>query len=81
MLAIRHVASKSLLRPLSALLTSEKAKHKLPDLPYDYNALEPVISAEIMQLHHSKHHQTYINNCNVVEEKLAEIWSKRMYNY
>ena len=29
----------------------------LPDLPYDYNALEPVISAEIMTLHHKKHHQ------------------------
>merc|ERR1711936_1265131 len=43
---------------------------------YDYNALEPVISAEIMQLHHSKHHQTYVNNYNVAEEKLAEAVSK-----
>lgn len=51
-------------------------KHTLPDLPYDYNALEPVISAEIMQLHHSKHHQTYVNNLNVAEEKLAEAQSK-----
>ena len=34
-----------------------RSKHTLPDLPYDYSALEPVISAEIMQLHHSKHHQ------------------------
>jgi len=47
-------------------------KHTLPDLPYDYNALEPVICAEIMQLHHSKHHQTYVNNLNVAEEKIAE---------
>jgi Fe-Mn family superoxide dismutase len=31
--------------------------------------LEPVISAEIMQLHHQKHHQTYVNNYNVAEEK------------
>lgn len=45
-------------------------KHTLPDLPYDYNALEPTISAEIMQLHHSKHHATYVNNLNVVEEKI-----------
>ena len=35
-------------------------------------ALEPVISAEIMQLHHQKHHQTYVTNYNVAAEKLAE---------
>jgi hypothetical protein len=34
-----------------------RLKHTLPDLPYDFNALEPVVSAQIMQLHHSKHHQ------------------------
>ena len=45
-------------------------KHTLPDLPYDYNALEPTISADIMQLHHSKHHATYVNNLNVAEEKI-----------
>jgi superoxide dismutase, Fe-Mn family len=37
---------------------------KLPDLPYDYDALEPVISREIMELHHGKHHQAYVNNFN-----------------
>merc|ERR1712032_1495950 len=55
---------------------SSRAQHTLPDLPYDYNALEPVISAEIMQIHHSKHHQTYVNNLNVVEEKLADAVAK-----
>lgn len=44
----------------------------LPDLPYDYNALEPVISAEIMELHHSKHHNTYVTNLNIGMAKLHE---------
>uniref|UniRef100_H2B644 Superoxide dismutase n=1 Tax=Paracyclopina nana TaxID=565004 RepID=H2B644_PARNA len=76
MLSLRGLASKSLLRPLTSCLSSVKAKSSLPDLPYDYNGLEPVISAEIMQLHHSKHHQTYVNNFNVAEEKLAEAVAK-----
>ena len=45
---------------------------KLPDLSYDYGALEPVISGEIMQLHHAKHHQTYVTNFNAAMEKYAE---------
>ena len=36
----------------------------LPSLPYAYDALEPYISAEIMTLHHTKHHQTYVNALN-----------------
>ena len=42
----------------------------LPDLPYDYNALEPVISAEIMEIHHTKHHNAYVTNLNVAVEKM-----------
>lgn len=53
-----------------------RAKHTLPDLQYDYNALEPTISAEIMQIHHQKHHATYVNNLNVAEEKFAEAQAK-----
>lgn len=43
--------------------------YKLPDLPYDFSALEPVISAEIMELHYKKHHLAYVNNLNVASEK------------
>jgi len=49
-----------------------REKHTLPNLPYAYNALEPTISAEIMQLHHQKHHQAYVNGLNTAEEKLQE---------
>ena len=48
----------------------------LPDLPYDYSALEPVISAEIMKLHHSKHHNTYITTLNQSYEKYADAEAK-----
>ncbi|CAF1558639.1 unnamed protein product [Rotaria magnacalcarata] len=51
---------------------SRCSKHTLPDLPYDYNALEPVISGDIMKLHHQKHHAAYVNNLNVAEEKYNE---------
>ncbi|MGM9954725.1 MAG: superoxide dismutase [Peribacillus sp.] len=42
-------------------------KHTLPPLPYSYDALEPIISAEIMRLHHDKHHQTYVDGLNKAE--------------
>jgi Fe-Mn family superoxide dismutase len=48
------------------------ASFKLPDLPYDFNALEPVISTEIMQLHHQKHHNAYVTNLNVAMDKLGD---------
>ncbi len=44
-------------------------KFELPDLPYAYDALEPVISKEIMTLHHDKHHAAYVNNLNAALEK------------
>ncbi|KAJ6437741.1 superoxide dismutase [Purpureocillium lavendulum] len=45
--------------------------YSLPALPYAYNALEPSISAQIMELHHSKHHQTYVNNLNAALKTYA----------
>ena len=47
------------------------ATYSLPELPYDYGALEPHISGRIMELHHSKHHNTYVNGANTALEKLA----------
>ncbi|TDT34253.1 Fe-Mn family superoxide dismutase [Naumannella halotolerans] len=44
--------------------------YELPDLPYDYGALEPHISAKIMELHHDKHHATYVKGANTALEKL-----------
>lgn len=46
--------------------------YKLPDLAYDYGALQPHISGEIMELHHDKHHATYVKGANTALEKLAE---------
>lgn len=48
----------------------------LPDLPYDYAALEPVISARIMQLHHGKHHQAYVTNLNTLLSKAHDAEAK-----
>ncbi|KAM1126348.1 hypothetical protein ACFX2B_041040 [Malus domestica] len=48
----------------------------LPDLPYDYGALEPAISGEIMELHHKKHHQAYITNYNKALEQLHDAIGK-----
>jgi len=44
--------------------------YTLPELPYDYSALEPHISGEIIELHHDKHHKTYVTEANATLEKL-----------
>ena len=46
--------------------------HKLPPLPYDYDALVPYISEEIMKLHHDKHHQSYVDGLNKAEKNLEK---------
>jgi superoxide dismutase, Fe-Mn family len=47
-------------------------KYALPPLPYDYAALEPHISAKIMELHHDKHHKLYVDGANKALEQLEE---------
>ncbi len=51
--------------------------YKLPDLPYDFSALDPVIIAEIMQLHYTKHHGGYVTNLNTSLEKYHDAEAKR----
>jgi len=50
----------------------DMAIYTLPDLPYDFAALEPHISGKIMELHHDKHHAAYVNGANTALEQLAE---------
>jgi Fe-Mn family superoxide dismutase len=51
-------------------------KHELPKLPYEYSALEPYVDAQTMEIHHSKHHQAYVNNLNAALEKHPELQEK-----
>lgn len=53
-----------------------RSKHTLPELPYSYGALEPAISGQIMEVHHAKHHQTYVNALNTFETQLSETLAK-----
>ena len=52
--------------------------HTLPALPYDFAALEPHIDAQTMQIHHDKHHQTYVTNLNAALDKHPELQNKSL---
>jgi superoxide dismutase, Fe-Mn family len=54
------------------------ASFTLPPLPYDYNALEPYIDAQTMQLHHDKHHAAYVTNLNAALNKHPELKIKTL---
>ncbi|KAK9457126.1 Manganese/iron superoxide dismutase [Dipodascopsis uninucleata] len=60
---------RSAVKPMFTSFTRGKAT--LPDMPYDFGALEPYISGKIMELHYTKHHATYVNGYNAAVEKLA----------
>jgi Fe-Mn family superoxide dismutase len=53
--------------------------YTLPELPYDYAALEPHISARIMELHHSKHHAAYVAGANAALEQMVEAREKNSF--
>jgi Fe-Mn family superoxide dismutase len=50
--------------------------HELPPLPYAFDALEPFIDEQTMQIHHGKHHQAYVNNLNAALDKHPELHTK-----
>ena len=50
--------------------------HELPKLPYEYDALEPHIDAKTMEIHHSKHHQGYVNNLNAALDSQPDLQNK-----
>lgn len=54
-------------------------QHKLPPLPYPVNALEPVISGRVLQIHHSQHHNSYVEGLNKAEIRLAEARQAKNY--
>jgi len=64
------------LKEQSTAKTSAEARHVLPQLPYDFAALEPHIDAQTMQIHHGKHHQAYITNLNTALNKHPELSSQ-----
>jgi Fe-Mn family superoxide dismutase len=56
------------------------SKHVLPDLRFDYGALEPHVSGKIMELHHDKHHAAYVKGANAAIDKLLEARSQNDFS-
>lgn len=52
--------------------------HSLPDLNYDYSSLEPHIDAKTMEIHHTKHHQTYVTNLNKALDQHPDLYDKSL---
>ncbi len=59
-----NAAGRASLSAAQATPAAASGPHTLPPLPYDYAALEPHIDTQTMQIHHDKHHQTYVDNLN-----------------
>ncbi|KAH3899466.1 superoxide dismutase SOD2 SCDLUD_004910 [Saccharomycodes ludwigii] len=63
-------------RAIAATTTFKRTKVTLPELKWDFGALEPFISGQINKIHYTKHHQTYVNGLNTNTEKFEELYSK-----
>lgn len=75
MFAAKSIARRGLqLQP--ATLLAKRTKVTLPDLDWDFGALEPHISGQINELHYTKHHQTYVNGFNAATEQFEELKTK-----
>ncbi|CUS23769.1 LAQU0S11e03884g1_1 [Lachancea quebecensis] len=69
----RRIVQKT---PGFAAILGRRTKVTLPDLDWDFGALEPHISGQINELHYSKHHQTYVNGFNASTEQFGELTQK-----
>ncbi|KAK7723609.1 Superoxide dismutase [Mn], mitochondrial [Botryosphaeria dothidea] len=74
--ALRAAGSASSRRAGLVGTSFVRTKATLPDLAYDYGALEPAVSGKIMELHHKNHHNTYVTSYNNFSEQLAEAKAK-----
>src|SRR5574342_488457 len=66
------------LKEQHAAATAGDTRHVLPELPYDFAALEPYIDTQTMQIHQGKHHQAYVTNLNNALSKHPELGSKSL---
>ncbi len=57
---------------LQHFMTIPPGQHKLPPLPYPYDALEPIISSTLLQIHHDRHHKAYVDGLNKAELETAK---------
>ncbi|ADU73642.1 Fe-Mn family superoxide dismutase [Acetivibrio thermocellus AD2] len=64
-----------------AMMSIAPGQHRLPPLPYPYNALEPVISAEALRIHHDMHHKAYVDGLNRAEINLVEARKNNDFKY
>ncbi len=69
-------ASLAVIGKLNAQPASQNTLFTLPALPYSFSALQPYIDAKTMELHHGKHHQTYVDNLNTVAKEYPDLLKK-----